>query len=92
MLAWTPTSRTQHMFSDLSPEQRVPADHPLRVSCRRSGAGSSWVTAGLDAAATARSHKSRRRGLSSAAPPSVSTNHGSIRSAFGGLVVVVTMY
>ena len=23
--------QTHHMFSDLSPEQRVPADHPLRA-------------------------------------------------------------
>jgi len=26
-----PDEQTQHMFSDLSPEQRVPADHPLRA-------------------------------------------------------------
>ena len=26
-----PDEQTQHMFSYLSPEQRVPADHPLRA-------------------------------------------------------------
>ena len=26
-----PDEQTQHMFSYLSPEQRVPADHPLRT-------------------------------------------------------------
>ena len=28
-----PDEQTQHMFSYLSPEQRVPADHPLRAIC-----------------------------------------------------------
>ena len=29
-----PDEQTQHMFSYLSPEQRVPADHPLRAIAR----------------------------------------------------------
>ena len=28
-----PDEQTQHTFTYLSPEQRVPADHPLRAIC-----------------------------------------------------------